>query len=253
MPNSTDRIMRALSECSKASILSIVIHPFRMIAPYKVMHEMVCKLAQDKYIPLIILPFPENLEVHGKTACLCSFIANVEDNSPCTVGIFVDRNPPRYSDSTKWSFRVALFFLGGPDDREALALALRMSGNPGVSITLYRILLKEDSEKDYRENHLDECLVNRFIAKNISNPGVVFKEFKANKSLQVFDTVRSMENKYELVLVGKRRGSHSNLEEEMNPWVEYKELGVIGDMLASSDFGGGLMSILVMQSTMVED
>ncbi|KAL5734431.1 hypothetical protein ACOSP7_032292 [Xanthoceras sorbifolium] len=253
MPNSTDRIMRALSECSKASILSIVIQPFRMIAPYKVMHEMVCKLAQDKYIPLIILPFPENLEVHGKTACLRSFIANVEDNSPCTVEIFVDRNPPRYSDSTKWSFRVALFFLGGPDDREALALALRMSGNPGVSITLYRILLKEDSEKDYRENHLDECLVNRFIAKNISNPGVVFKEFKANKSLQVFDTVRSMENKYELVLVGKRRGSHSNLEEEMNPWVEYKELGVIGDMLASSDFGGGLMSILVMQSTMVED
>ncbi|KAL5732948.1 hypothetical protein ACOSQ2_032640 [Xanthoceras sorbifolium] len=251
LPNSTDRIMRALSDCSKASSFSVVIQPFRMIAPYKLMHEMVCKLAHDKYIPLIILPFPEGWEVHGKTNSLCSFITNVEDNSPSTVGIFVDRSPPRYSNSAKWSFKVALFFLGGPDDREALALALRMSGNPRVSITLYRILLKEDSEEDYRENHLDECLVNKFFAKNISNPGVVIKKFKANKSLQVFDTVRSMENKYDLVLVGKRREAHSNLEQEMNPWVEYKELGVIGDMLASSDFGGGLMSILVIQSTAV--
>ncbi|KAL5801173.1 hypothetical protein ACOSQ3_032805 [Xanthoceras sorbifolium] len=251
MPNSTERIMRALLKYSKASSLSVLLQPFRMIAPYKQMHEMVCKLAHDKYIPLIILPFPESLEVYGITTSLRSFITSVQDNSPCTVGILVDRFPRRFSNSTKWSFKVGLFFLGGPDDREALALALRMSENPGVSIMLYRILLTEDSEEDYRENHLDECLVNEFIAKSIDNPSVVLKEFKINKSLQILDAVRSMENKYELVLVGKRRWSHLHLEREMHPWVEYKELGVIGDMLASSDFGGGVMSVLVMHSIAV--
>ncbi|KAL5801176.1 hypothetical protein ACOSQ3_032808 [Xanthoceras sorbifolium] len=111
---------------------------------------------------------------------------------------------------------------------------------------LYKILLTEDSEENYRENHLDECSVNKFVAKNIGNPGVVFKKFKTNKSLQALNIVRSVENNY--LLVGKLRGPHSRLEQEMNPWVDYKELGVIGDMLATSYFGGGLMSILVMHS-----
>lgn len=35
----------------------------------------------------------------------------------------------------------------------------------------------------------------------------------------------------------------------MKPWVEYEELGIIGDMLASADFAEGhMMSLLVIQS-----
>ncbi|KAH7548301.1 hypothetical protein JRO89_XS14G0098300 [Xanthoceras sorbifolium] len=159
-----------------------------------------------------------------RTALLLSFILNIKGVLEFTI-------------SSRWRI-----------NKRGSGVALRMSSKLGVSIMLYRILLTEDYGKNCRENHLDECLVNKFIAKNIGNPRVVFKEFKTNESLQVCNTIHSVENNYELVHVGQRRGTHSHLEQEMNPWVEYKELGVIGDMLASSDFGGGLMSILVMHS-----
>ncbi|KAK3229752.1 hypothetical protein Dsin_001633 [Dipteronia sinensis] len=246
MRDSTDRIMKALSKYSNSSNFSVTIHPFRIISPYKIMHDFICKLALDESIPLIILPFPESLEILGKTTSLRSLIMGVEEQSPCTVGIFVDRCPPRYSCSTELPFKVAVFFFGGADDREALALVMRMSGNPGVKITIFRINLTGELQENYMEKILDDCLVKEFRNKNIGNPGVEYHEIEANVSMQVMDTIRSVENKYDIVVVGKRRGPKSRLDEEMNPWVDHKELGVIGDMLASSDFSGGFMSVLVM-------
>ncbi|KAK2636605.1 hypothetical protein Ddye_031397 [Dipteronia dyeriana] len=246
MRDSTDRIMKALSKYSKSFNFSVTIQPFRIISPYKIMHDFICKLERDESISLIILPFPESLEILGKTASLRSLIMGVEEQSPCTVGIFVDRCPPRYSCSTELPFKVAVFFFGGVDDREALALVMRMSGNPGVKITIFRIHLTGGLQEHNIEKILDDYLVKEFRAKNICNPGVEYREIEANVSVQVLDTIRSVENKYDLVVVGKRRGPKSRLDEEMNPWVDHKELGVIGDMLASSDFGGGFMSVLVM-------
>ncbi|KAK0592081.1 hypothetical protein LWI29_012935 [Acer saccharum] len=241
MRDSTDRIMKALSK-----YFSVTIQPFRIISPYKIMHDFICKLAQDECIHLIILPFPESLEILGKTTSLRSLILGVEEQSPCTVGIFLDRCPPRYLGSTELPFKVAVFFFGGADDREALALVMRMLGNPGVRIKFFRIHLTGELQENYMKKNLDDCLVKEFRDKNIGNPGVEYHELEANVSVQVMDTIRSVENKYDLVVVGKRRGPKSRLDEEMNPWVEHKELGVIGDMLASSDFGGGFMSVLVM-------
>ncbi|KAK1570779.1 hypothetical protein Q3G72_006928 [Acer saccharum] len=246
MQDSTARIMKALSKYSKSSNFSVTFQPVRIIAPYKIMHGFICKLAQDESIPLIILPFPESLEVHGKTTSFRSFNMGVEEQLPCKVGIFVDRCPPRYLGSTELPFKVAVFFFGGADDREALALILRMSGNPGVRITLFRIHLAGEFQENYGEKHLDDSLVNEFMAKNIRNPYVEYHELEANEPVQVLDTIFSVENKYDLVVVGKRRGSKLRLDQDMSPWVDYQELGVIGDMLASSDFGGGFMSVLVM-------
>ncbi|TXG50042.1 hypothetical protein EZV62_025917 [Acer yangbiense] len=246
MRHSTDRIMKALSKYLKSSNFSVTIQPFRIISPYKIMHDFICKLAQDVCIPLIILPFPESLEILGKTTSLRSLILGVEEQSPCTVGIFLDRCPPRFLGSTELPFKVAVFFFGGADDREALALVMRMLGNHGVRIKFFRIHLTGALQENYMEKNLDDYFVKEFRDKNIGNPGLEYHELEANVSEQVMDTIRSVENKYDLVVVGKRRGPKSQLDEEMNPWVEHKELGVIGDMLASSDFGGGFMSVLVM-------
>ncbi|KAI9156425.1 hypothetical protein LWI28_006311 [Acer negundo] len=246
MRDSTDRIMKALSKYLKSSNLSVTIQPFRIISPYKIMHDFICKLAQDESIPLIILPFPESLEIIGKTTSLRSLILGVEEQSPCTVGILLDRCTPRYLGSTELPFKVAVFFFGGTDDREALALVMRMLGNPGVRIKFFRIHLTGELQENYMEKNHDDCLVKEFRDKNIGNHGLEYHELEANLSEQVMDMIRSVENKYDLVVVGKRRGPKSQLDEEMNPWVEHKELGVIGDMLASSDFGGGFMSVLVI-------
>ena len=110
---------------------------------------------------------------------------------------------------------------------------------------MFRIHLVVEFQENYSEKHLDDSLVNEFMAKNIRNPCVEYHELEANEPVQVLDMIHSMENKYDLV-VGKRRGSKSRLDQDMSPWVDYQELGIIGDMLASSDFGEGFMSVLVM-------
>ncbi|KAK2636652.1 hypothetical protein Ddye_031444 [Dipteronia dyeriana] len=212
MRDSTDRIMKDLSKYSKSFNFSVIIQPFRIISLYKIMHDFICKLAQDESVPLFILPFPESLEILGKGTSLRSLIMGVEEQSPCTVGIFVDRCLLQYSGSTELPFKVAVFFLGGADDREALALVLRMSGNPEVRIKIFRIHLTGDLQENYMEKNLDDCLVKEFGDKNIP-PGVEYHEIKANVSVQVLDTIRSMESKYDLVVLGKRRVPKSRLEE----------------------------------------
>ncbi|KAL5824527.1 hypothetical protein ACOSQ3_020590 [Xanthoceras sorbifolium] len=245
--NSSDRIMRALSRLSKTSNVPLTIQPLKIIAPYKTMHETICKLAIDKFIPLIIVPFPESLEFHGKTASLRSFNINIQTYAPCTVGILVDRSSNRYLSTTHFSYNVVAIFLGGPDDREALALVLRMSGHPGVSITMIRIDFKADDDNNKSERYLDECLINEFKSKTITNASMVCHEVVAEETLQVMNVISKIDNSYDLVIVGKQQRAHSRLAKEMLPWIEYKELGVIGDMVASSDFCGGTMSVLVMQ------
>ncbi|KAK3229749.1 hypothetical protein Dsin_001630 [Dipteronia sinensis] len=194
------------------------------------------------------VPFPESLEFHGKTAILRSLNINIQTYAPCTVGIFVDRSARHHRSTTHFSYNVVVFFFGGPDDREALALALRMSGHPGVGITMIRIDYIPDTEEDNEnERHLDEALINEFKSSSIGNACVVCHEVVvAEETMQVMNAIRSVDNNYDLVIVGKRRGPNSLLAKEMSPWIVYKELGVIGDMVASSDFCGGTLSVLVM-------
>ncbi|KAL5846319.1 hypothetical protein ACOSQ3_009843 [Xanthoceras sorbifolium] len=245
--NSSDRIMRALSRLSKTSNVPLTIQPLKIIAPYKTMHETICKLGIDKLIPLIIVPFPESLEFHEKTASLRSFNINIQTYAPCTVGILVDRSSHHLLSTTHFSYNVLAIFLGGPDDREALALALRMSGHPGVSITMIRIDFKADDDNNKSERYLDECFINEFKSRTIANASVVCHEVVAEETVQVMNVISKVDNSYDLVIVGKQPVANSRLAKEMLPWIEYKELGVIGDMVASSDFCGGTMSVLVMQ------
>ncbi|KAL5822669.1 hypothetical protein ACOSQ4_020569 [Xanthoceras sorbifolium] len=245
--NSSDRIMHALLRFSKTLNVPLTIQPLKIIAPYKTMHETICKLAIDKFIPLIIAPFPESLEFHGKKASLRSFNINIQTYAPCTVGILVDRSSHHLLSTTNFSYNVLAIFLGGPDDREALALVLRMSGHPGVSITLIRIDFKADDDNNKSERYLDECFINEFKSRTIGNASVVCHEVVAEETAQVMNVISKVDNSYDLVIVGKQPGANSRLAKEMLPWIEYKELGVIGDMVASSDFCGGTMSVLVMQ------
>lgn len=248
--NSTDRIMRAMSKFSKSSSAPVTIQPFTLIAPYKIMHESISKLARDKFIPFILVPFHQvqTQEIEGKTASLQNFTLNVQAYSPCTIGIFVDRGLPRYLSSNYFSYNVAVFFLGGPDDREAIALASRMSAHPHINITLYRIdLMEPDLDEEENETFLDDSVLTEFKSRNFGNESLVCHETQASSTLEVMDAIRSSQNDYDLVIVGKRRRAKSKLEKEMKPWADFEELGVIGDVLASADFCGGMIPVLVIQ------
>ncbi|XP_031253666.1 cation/H(+) antiporter 15-like [Pistacia vera] len=248
--NATDRIIAAVSKYSKTSIAPVTIQPYRIIASYDNMHESVINLAEHYFVPLILIPFNSSLETCQRSTGLRNFNLHLQTYSPCSVGILLDRGLPRSLNSTHFSYNVAVFFLGGHDDREVMALVKRMSTNPDVSITVLRILLVEvygqadnDSEKS-----LDEMVIKDFMATNIGNASVVCHETVANNTKDLVDVIRSADNNYDLVITGTRRGPKSILEKELLPWTEYKELGVIGDMIASSEFCWGMVSVLAMHS-----
>ncbi|KAH7548297.1 hypothetical protein JRO89_XS14G0097500 [Xanthoceras sorbifolium] len=243
----TDRIISALTKSlNQGSSSQVAIQPFRLIAPYNTLHESICSLAHDNFVPLVLVPFPESQDIGARKTDLRSFNIQMQANAPCTVGILVDRRPLQIFSSTYFTYNIGVIFLSGPDDREALALVLRMSSHPGVSITVLRIDLIKDKTEDESETYLDDWLIKEFKAKNIGKPRVVCRELVAENTKQVMDSIHSFENNYDLVIVGKDRGPNSLWEQEMSLWVEKKELGSIGDLVASSDFCGGMVSVLVM-------
>ncbi|XP_020413034.1 cation/H(+) antiporter 15 [Prunus persica] len=142
----THQMIQAFENYSDNSEGLVTIHAYDMIAPYKSMHDTIIRLAQDKVVPLIILPFHDHQGTVDLTliASIRQFNINVQTNSPCTVGILVDRDLSSRLRLTSSSFNVAVIFIGGADDREALAHAARISGNPTVGMTVFRIILRGD-------------------------------------------------------------------------------------------------------------
>ena len=59
--------------------------------------------------------------------------------------------------------------------------------------------------------------------------------------------LRTLKNHYELVVVGRRHHGLSPLLSGLTEWNENRELGVIGDLLASSDFLGNTTILVVQQ------
>ncbi|KAJ0045316.1 hypothetical protein Pint_06589 [Pistacia integerrima] len=249
-PNSTHHIMHAVTKNLESSSAAVSLQPYTMISPYNTMHQSICKFAQDQSTTLILLPFHKSHGVHQRMADLRDLNNKILENSPCPVGIFVDRGIPFYLNTTRLAYSVMVLFLGGPDDREALSLVLHMSDHPDVRITVFRILFDEEYDKleNEREKKLDDYVINRFLSKTRSSPCVTFDEVLVSTTMQMIETIRSTEeDNYDLMIVGKRRVAGSQLEQEMKPWVEHKELGEIGDYLASDDFCQGIMFVLVIQ------
>ncbi|EEF33127.1 K(+)/H(+) antiporter, putative [Ricinus communis] len=243
--SSSSRIMSAFINYSKTASGRVSLQPFTMVAPFRTMHNIICNLAEENLIPFIIVPFHENqiLDLNSKQkGVLQDFNSQLQAHAPCTVGILYDRGlQPRLNKC-----RIVVVFIGGADDREALALAIRMSGNPDMNITMLRINSAKDKDRSITEAQLDELLVKEFIDNNLNNPRILCQQVSVNDSLQMLNAVQSLRRNYDLVMVGKNSGARA-FEKDLTEWVEYAELGVIGDMLASTDFYNEMTSVLVME------
>ncbi|KAM5556768.1 cation/H(+) antiporter 15-like [Rosa sericea] len=255
----THHMMQAFLNYSENSSGPVLIQSFTMIAPYKSMHETICRVVHDNLVPLVILPFHENHQVMvgtNVTAAIRQFNNNVQEYSSCTVGILVERGFPGRLALSHFSYNVVTFFIGGPDDREALALAARMLGNHNVVLTVYRIIIvpKKLSEGNYNEDEemearLDESMVDEFKLRNNGNNCLNWRDIEVEDSVQLMDAIVNSQGDYDLVMVGRRHADSSLRDEEMSEFVHYAELGMMGDMLASSDFCGGMVNVLVLQES----
>jgi len=224
------------------------IYPYTAISPPTLMHEDVCFLALDKVASIIILPFHRKwtfdgkIEYEDRTVRLLNCKV-MEEKAPCSVGILVTRFV-RKNDSP---LRLAMIFLGGDDDREALCLANRAAKDTAkVNLVVYHITSQNEDEHQDEDTMLDRTMLKDAKRECSRLKNVVFKEIMVEGGAHIASVLREMVEEHDFFIVGRRNGIDCPQTKGLQQWSEFSELGLIGDFLASTDLDSK-SSVLVVQ------
>nr|XP_018678766.1 PREDICTED: cation/H(+) antiporter 15-like [Musa acuminata subsp. malaccensis] len=248
----TDHIVNAFRLFEQEHPDGLSVLPYVCISPYNTMHDDICSLALDKKVTLVILPFHKSALADGSISFVSPSVqavnVNVLQYAPCSIGILVDNGFPG-----RWSVirRVAVYFLGGADDREALAYAMRMAKNAAVGLTVVRFLAPKELREEGQEERMDDKMLEYFQHQTVDGKRVVYKEQVVKDGEETVAVIRETSPEFSLLIVGRREGKESLLTSGMSIWREYPELGVIGDLLASTNFGGRVSTLVVQQQVRV--
>ncbi|XP_057252300.1 cation/H(+) antiporter 4 [Beta vulgaris subsp. vulgaris] len=240
----------------------LFIHFFTTVTPPKAMHDDICTLALDNLASLIILPFHRKLSIldgsiefedHAQRV----LNSNILERAPCSVGIFINRGTfklpiPESSNLTSVvvqspvhqqnEFSAAVILLGGTDDQEAVAYAKRMA-----SFKVWVLVIRLVSYGDQSElSELDSKTLQDIQEYKKVNPQFKYSEQKVQDGSQTAKMLRSLAEEFDLIIVGRRHNLDCPQTSGLQQWSEVRELGILGDMLASPDFPGKT-SILVVQ------
>ncbi|CAL9097435.1 unnamed protein product [Musa acuminata var. zebrina] len=228
----------------------VAVQPFTAVSPYKSMQHDICSLSVEKNVHFVVVPYPRkelgaNAELYQATR---SIISNVLTQAPCSVGILVHHALAGFGQIVpgQFQYHVKILFWGGADDREALSCGARMALHAGVSVDVTRVLPPTERNRD-KDVICDEELLREFQINNADNERVAIEEVVVSNVEETIGLIKSIDKAYDLVLVGRRQGSSSWLGEVMDEWIESPELGMVGDMLASSEFTDSCFSVLVVQ------
>ncbi|XWS35527.1 hypothetical protein CRYUN_Cryun20dG0004800 [Craigia yunnanensis] len=221
-------------------------------------------LADNLMVSLILLPFHKRPNADGTLDEGHPGFRYVNRkllrNAPCSIGILVDRGFGITEKISRSSLaNVAIIFIGGKDDREALAYAGRVAWHPGVKLTAIRFLVDKNSENaPRRENHRvskaeqeeemrldDECFAE-FYERYVAGGKVAYMEKHLANSSETYTNLRSLEGQYSLIIVGRGARANTMLTLGLNDWQQCPELGPVGDVLSGSGFACDT-SILIIQ------
>ncbi|KAI8530084.1 hypothetical protein RHMOL_Rhmol11G0027800 [Rhododendron molle] len=264
----SDHIINAF-ENFEQHVACVSVQPLTAISPYSTMHEDICSVAEDKRVAFIIIPFHKQQTVDGgmeaTNPAFRTINQNALANAPCSVGILVDRglNGSTRLATNQVSHHVGVLFFGGPDDREALSYAWRMSQHTGINLTVMRFVPGDDAivepkgepndpriltvvTDNDREKHLDEDYINEFRARTVNDDSIMYTQKVVNNGEDTVAAIRSIGTVHDLFIVGRGQGMISPLTAGLTDWSECPELGAIGDLLASADFAA-TVSVLVVQ------
>ncbi|KAF8413456.1 hypothetical protein HHK36_001443 [Tetracentron sinense] len=258
-PSRSESIINAFRYFEQQHKDVVNVQAFTAIAPIESMHEDICTLALDKGTSLIIIPFHKRLGANGTMDlgqnAMRNLNKNVLDRAPCSVAILIDRwnvGGSIHVLPMQAVYRVGMLFLGDADDREALAYANRMAEDPSVKLTVVRLIPSSGVHGLESERILDDMVVKDFRLNTMRNTGVEYREEVVRDGEHTASIILAMEEANDLILVGRRHSMDSPLVFGLSEWNEYPELGVIGDVLASSDIHNRV-SILVVQQQAILD
>ncbi|XP_025012783.2 cation/H(+) antiporter 15 [Ricinus communis] len=249
----SEHVINAFQEYESRST-EVSVQALTVVSPYTSMQEDVCRLAEDKRVNLILVPFHKQPDVYGKMqdeedAPLRAVNQNLLSTSPCSIGILIDRGLGESQGQNNF----IMLFVGGADSREALAYAWRMAGSASVNLTVVRFVLTTTTNDDARvvteqekERRLDDECINQFRFKTMYDESITFEEILFSYGNEIITAMRRMQDGYDLYIVGRGEGAMSQLTPGLLELSDCEELGALGDTLLSSDFAGS-SSILVIQ------
>ncbi|KAI9159787.1 hypothetical protein LWI28_001913 [Acer negundo] len=244
---------------------AVSVNFYTAVSPPNLMHDDICTLALDKLASLVILPFHRRWYMNGSIESNCNHIrtlnARVLEKAPCSVGILVDRGNMRRammpSDSSSShdhddlpSYNVALVFLGGNDDREALTFAKRMVQDTRISLTVLH-LTANDNNQPSANKHWDDMRDSEVLRDVKTNGYINYMHKEVADGHETTMIIRSMVNNFKLIIVGRRDKLESQQTSGLIGWSEFPELGVLGDLFASVDYSGRCSVLVVQQQETV--
>ncbi|RDX59862.1 Cation/H(+) antiporter 14, partial [Mucuna pruriens] len=248
--NSSEHIHNVFDQFRMHNKGCVMLQCFTAITPYVSMHDDICYMAMDSKSNIVIMPFHKQWSIDGTVESSNSSIRilnqKVLKKAPCSVGIFIDRSQMSGKllvIHEKLFCEIAMVFLGGGDDQEALAYSLRIAQHPNVKLTVYWIRVKMlGVQRKMKSPHID---LMDHIRYNSSNEGkVTFKEEVVEDGAGTTQVIRTIEGHFCLVIVGKHHVADSPCTLGLTEWCELPELGPLGNLLATSDF---TFSVLVVQ------
>ncbi|KAK4488830.1 hypothetical protein RD792_004620 [Penstemon davidsonii] len=234
---------------------------------YSTMDDDICSVAKDKRASFIIIPFHRQHTIDGEMEDINPSIRSVNEgvleNAPCSVGILIDRG---FAESHDHARNIAMLYFGGPDDREALAYAWRMSDDNCVRLTVVRFVPSTDAEEvldsiepaetihvslhidTEREKLLDDDYLSKFKTATTNGDSINYYELVLHDEEEMIKAIKSMdENNHDLYIVGRGRGMVSPLTTGLADWCDCPELGPIGDLLVTSEFESTFSVLIVQQ------
>ncbi|WJZ89180.1 hypothetical protein VitviT2T_008415 [Vitis vinifera] len=252
-PTQSEQIFNSFRKFEERSRGAVMVHCFKGVSPYATMHNDVCSLALEKRTCIVIIPFHRQ-RINGERIeapyVFRHLNKNVLEKAPCSVAILIDRGnwkKGRSAMAEPSSYQVAVLFFGGADDREAVALAGRMSEHPNVNLTLIRFSsLNEIVGGTDRSKMLDAETLGEFRLNTLHNEQVSYQEEVVTDIASVLAVTRPMENTCDLVMVGRSHGQ-SQFMSELTKYSEHRELGTVGEVLVTTYSKGSKASVLVVQ------
>ncbi|KAK2420946.1 cation/H antiporter [Trifolium repens] len=258
-----DKLLESFQSFEREFENCLVVNAFTAISPLEMMYDDICTLALDKYTSLIILPFHRKWSCDGNSIeledeSLRDINYRVMERAPCSVGVLIERAQMTHIFSPETPYKVCLLFIGGKDDREALFFTKRMSKNPHVKLTIIRFFSSDDVDEDSNGNGweclLDNELLDEIKTKNkIGNVSVTYIEEKVKDGPQTALIIRSYVTEFDLIIVGRQAGVETPQTCGLLQWSEYPELGVLGDLLVSTDAGGKASVFVIQQQRTARD
>lgn len=262
MLNRTQHMSNAFDYFAAQCQGSVAVNHFTSIAPYATMHSDICTVAMDVRAHVIILPFHKQKQIDGSCQSNFPILKTVNQkvmkNAPSTVALLIDRSQtagaqqPIIGKINNY-LRIFVLFLGGVDDREALALATRMIGHPKmINLTLVWVRHVDHSRYQENDDHLDDVvMVRRFKTNAVRDDRFCYREELVKDAVGTTRVLRSLEGNCDLCIIGRHHDSNSPVTQGiLNEWSDCPELGAIGDMLGNADFS---YSVLVVKQHNMED